>query len=109
MLRTRRLVQTLTVCVNMRNIESIKNDLRTSVISVTEAQRLLSSYMHSQEYNTDIPVSSNRIEKEIAGFDNELEKIIFTIKEKDQIKAAINVLDKAALFLSNETISNQSS
>jgi len=83
----------------MENINKITSDFETESISVQEVQRRLSRYLYLEANEMDCAVSSNKIEAAIRTIENDLELILYTMKEENQVEATLAILSKATRLL----------
>lgn len=85
----------------MSDIESLRLELANEIISVQEVQRKLPAHLYSAADALDGHINFSKIESAVKALDNDLELIIFTVKEENHKEATMAVLDKAQQLLSS--------
>jgi len=90
----------------MKDIDKIRVALENGEISIEHAQANLVSalYSYSEELDLLIPVETNKFEREVNHFDNELELVIYTLNRENQLAAAIKVINEASQFIKEKLI-----
>ena len=85
----------------MDNIAQITSELSAGKITIPEVQRKLATHLYSAASQLETSVGASKIEAAIIELDNELELIIFTMKEENKAEAAMVTLGKAQQLLSS--------